>query len=95
MGKATDDKENESRGFRDVALTLTSSRSRRSVKNTYVRFLGFWVLLRPGGPYFDRRDLAMIGPMLRHAGRHNGRRGGRFRLLPGIKPAVAAKSRTG
>jgi DNA replication protein DnaC len=57
--------------------------------------LGFWVLLRPGGPYFDRRDLAMIGPMLRHAGRHNGRRGGRFRLLPGIKPAVAAKSRTG
>ena len=38
MGKATDDKENESRGFEDVALTLSSSRSRRSVGNTYVRF---------------------------------------------------------
>ena len=38
MGKATDDKENESRGFEDVALTLSSSRSRRSGGNTYVRF---------------------------------------------------------
>jgi hypothetical protein len=27
MGKTTDDKENESRGFEDVALTLSSSRS--------------------------------------------------------------------
>ena len=36
MGKATDDEANESCGFHDVALTLSNSRSRQSVGNTYV-----------------------------------------------------------
>jgi len=38
MGKATDEEAKESLGFQDVALTLSSSRIRRSVGDTHVRF---------------------------------------------------------